>query len=331
MNPNLDSRLKGLFGDSNLVLVDIGASGGTQKRWGSVRPRLQVIGFEPDKREFPNLVGKDPKTRYLNTALFREKCTLQFNLARHQMLSSVFPPNRPVVDQFPNSSDFDVIETVEVDADTLDSQFEANGIRGADFLKLDTQGCELAILEGAVSTLRNHVFGLEVEVEFAELYKGQPLFADVDGFLRTRGFQLFDLAQVFWKRKAAPRIGNPRGQLIFADALYLREVGSFFKLLNELPTEAEQTSKLARALYVCVLHGYLDYAVELLDHVGGVLGESVRRDIRATILGETRLGDAVPDFRGRYRVSQWVKRLFGFLNPANRSWSVTERDIGNSD
>ena len=52
-----------------------------------------------------------------------------------------------------------------------------------DFIKLDTQGSELDILHGAGSLLDN-CSGLQLEVMFSPLYEGQPLFADVDAYLR---------------------------------------------------------------------------------------------------------------------------------------------------
>ena len=60
------------------------------------------------------------------------------------------------------------------------------------FLKLDTQGSELDILRGAGTAL-DRCLGIEIEVEFVPIYVGQPLFADVDQWLRARGFLLWRL------------------------------------------------------------------------------------------------------------------------------------------
>lgn len=45
------------------------------------------------------------------------------------------------------------------------------------------------MLKGAKKSL-DQVRALEVKVEFSPLYEGQPLFADIDMFLRERGFVL---------------------------------------------------------------------------------------------------------------------------------------------
>jgi len=52
----------------------------------------------------------------------------------------------------------------------------------------------------------NNVVGIEVEVEFSELYEKQPLFNDVDNFIRDKGFELFDLRRGYWIRKVAAGI-----------------------------------------------------------------------------------------------------------------------------
>ena len=98
----------------------------------------------------------------------------------------------------------------------------AHGIEAADFLKLDTQGSELDILHGADRILRTHVLGVQVEVEFAPMYIGQPLFADVDTFLRGFGFVLFDLSRYRVRRPTVAKEVPTRGQLLWGHALYLR-------------------------------------------------------------------------------------------------------------
>ncbi len=71
-----------------------------------------------------------------------------------------------------------------------------------------------------------------MKLSFRKFIKRQPLFGDVDAYLRSQGFVLFDLVtQDGWCR--LPRYLSPfqsqrrAGQLLWADAVYLRD------LLNE--------------------------------------------------------------------------------------------------
>ncbi len=80
-----------------------------------------------------------------------------------------------------------------------------------DIFKLDLQGYELSALEGA-SEILDKVKLILVEIEFVELYKNQPLFADIDSFLRANGFRLYNLFDLYT---------HDDGQLTSGDAIYL--------------------------------------------------------------------------------------------------------------
>ena len=70
--------------------------------------------------------------------------------------------------------------------DTLDNVFQKSTLEGRvevinpDFVKLDTQGTELYILKGMQHTLTRSIFGVEAEVQFIEMYRGQPLSKKID-------------------------------------------------------------------------------------------------------------------------------------------------------
>src|SRR5690606_12808403 len=79
---------------------------------------------------------------------------------------------------------------------------------------------ELSILQGA-GDLLSGATAVELEVEFAPMYEGQALFAEVDTFMRSKGFMLRGLRRSLWREKAST--SHPfGGQLMHGDALYLR-------------------------------------------------------------------------------------------------------------
>jgi hypothetical protein len=129
-----------------------------------------------------------------------------------------------------------------------------------DFLKLDTQGSELAILRGAKDALRR--IGLvEVEVEFVEFYENQPLFGDVVQFMTNEGFELLYLNRVFGARRQMYQ-GPSRGQLLFADALF----GKREDTLGEFSLK-----QLAKYSVLLCQYGHVDIAWQLTQESPKIL------------------------------------------------------------
>ena len=313
-----------------VVLMDIGASGGLSKTWRRAQRYLRFIGFEPDQRAFVNLAkSPDPQLEYWNTGLYREKAVLDFYLTSKQEVSSLFKPHREFLDEFPEPERFDIVETTRMQFDTLDNQLQQHRVSDVDFIKVDTQGSELAVLEGSRGILASSVFGLEVEAEFSPIYQGQPLFSDLDSFVRQLGFQLFDLRGGYWKRDAGKSYGGARGQLIFADALYFRSPQSFEQILSRIDEESRRKSKLLRAVSVCILYGYLDYALELFGRLGGDFSAEEIDLFRKKIREETQLWARLPYFPGRGKISALLYALHRMVRPSHKGWAVMERELGN--
>jgi len=79
--------------------------------------------------------------------------------------------------------------TEQVPITRPDTFMAQHGIGRVDALWMDIQGAELMALKG-FGELLQRVGLISLEAEFVEIYKDQPLFADVHAFLRKRGFLL---------------------------------------------------------------------------------------------------------------------------------------------
>ena len=187
----------------------------------------EVLGFEPLEKECEQFYLKAQESgasiRYLPWALADGK-EHRLHVTNAPMTSSLFPPARSTVDLFPALGELMQVEqTIQVQTHRLDDIPEA---RGADFLKLDVQGAELMILENAKEVLRS-VSVIQCEVEFIELYEGQPLMADIDSFLRTQGFCFHRFAYTMGRPFKPLRLANhPHkkiSQTLWGDAIFIRD------------------------------------------------------------------------------------------------------------
>ena len=77
--------------------------------------------------------------------------------------------------------------TIRVPSLRLDTWAAGAGISAVDLLWMDVQGAELLVLRG-MGGLLSSVRIIHTEVEFKPMYEGQPLFSEVDTFLREAGF-----------------------------------------------------------------------------------------------------------------------------------------------
>ncbi len=314
-----------------VVYVDVGAMGGVPGYWRRLGPHCRMIAFEPDEREFEKLKNSESVT-YLPYALgAKGSRELAFYVAKDAGKSSVYRPNMNVLSGFPDAGRYATVQTVRFPGEkvkSLDEALALHQIKGVDFIKLDTQGSELGILKGAQSALPE-VFGCEIEVEFCELYEGQPLFADVDAFMRGHGFELVDLRRAFWKRAAwGGYIG--RGQLVFGDALYFRRPENFLERLAAFGP-GQRLSKIARALAVCMVYRLPDYAADLLNKARDkkYMDEAKYR-VFMDCLRQEASGWGAAGFFARPFLARVFNRLSESLRPVSHlGFSDGDRHIGN--
>lgn len=251
---------------SPLVYVDVGAMGGIARKWAQFGPRIQIIAFEPDDREFQKL-SSTSNTRFLNCVLYDRQEEVVFYVSRESGKSSIFKPNLRYLSQFPNVDRFQVVEQVHFPSSrvrTFDALVEEGLLGEIDFIKLDTEGTELAILKGGKNRVLPKTFGFQLEVEFIRKCEGQPLFRDIDSFLDENGFQLIDLRRQYWKRADFNAFPG-KGQLVFGDALYFKTLDALEREVVLMKNQDEAKEKIYKAILICLVYRCLDYAAAVAD------------------------------------------------------------------
>jgi FkbM family methyltransferase len=190
----------------------------------------EVIGFEPVMAECERLNRMGTGYTYLPYVIGdgREHT---FHECASPENSSLLEPNFALLDRFSNTRAlFEVVASRRVVTRRLDDIPET---READFLKLDVQGGELIVLNGAIERLKNALV-VHTEIEFAPLYKNQPLFGDIDAFLRGHGFvahRLTTLGGLLFHPFQHLQATSARvNQILWADMVYVRDFTSLDRL-----------------------------------------------------------------------------------------------------
>jgi protein O-GlcNAc transferase len=242
--------------NSPIHILDIGAST-HGKLTEPYAPLMQmglakVTGFEPNQVEcqklndmylnnqkyhyYPEFVGNGSEATFYETNWF--------------MTGSLYKPNSYLLNQFEQLGEVvklqaeHSVKTIRIaDLENLDE---------IDMIKIDVQGAELDVFKGAAERL-NQVLVIWTEVEFMPLYENQPLFSEVEQYLRQQNF-MFHSFNGIASRSYKPysdlvkkRLGIR--QAIWSDAIFIRN-------LNHLKNLSTVKLKKFAAILDSVLKSY---------------------------------------------------------------------------
>jgi FkbM family methyltransferase len=194
--------------------------------------RARVVGFEPNPQECERLNREFGQPHRFFPYFVGDGGQATFHETNWVLTGSLYEPNSPLLEKFQHLAE--VLQPVAkhpVSTTRLDDIAEIDDV---DFIKIDVQGSELPVFQNALRALSSALL-IQTEVEFVELYRGQPMFADVDIFLRGHGFQ-FHAFDGFATRAFKPLMLNNDPnvgfrQALWSDAIYVRD----WMRLEDLP------------------------------------------------------------------------------------------------
>lgn len=245
----------------------------------------ELSGFEPEEKAFAELQQKsDDSRRYFQAAVGKPGRS-SFFIHQIGSLSSIYRIKQAAADYlgkgFWTKRD---IREVELDLVALDQVADFPAI---DILKMDAQGAEFDILQGAQERLKKAVVVIP-EVRFYQMYEGEPVWADVDRELRSQGFVLHkfvSMKSVTLGSAQRKRLqsGPLASQLLDGDAVYIRNL--------ETP-DTVSTEQLTILAYAA------DAVFHSPDLVAACLTHLARRGIVPETLAKRYIDRLPPDLRG---------------------------------
>jgi len=198
------------------AVLDVGANRGQFYRlMRSVGFRGRVISFEPIAALHAALTEQaadDPDWVIAPCmALGRASGSAALNVASNLASSSILPV---LPETLAAAREASYVSTQRVAVERLDSAAaRLTPADGALFLKIDTQGYEREVLLGS-SELLSRVSVMQLELSLSPLYEGAPLFEELIGFVRSLGYDLYNLIPGFRNRES--------GQLLQVDGFFMR-------------------------------------------------------------------------------------------------------------
>ncbi len=315
---------KGILAESPLCLIDVGASGGIEPKWDVFSTYLEAVGFDPLVNECKHLNEFERKCNVKYVPAFIDGPP-DFRLAQGiKGIQSAgrfsYELAREMLDLSPKDSYNSFQELVYSDQRFTLDEYPFSSPR-LDFLKIDTDGHDIHVLHGARNLFENNQFlGVCIESQFhGPIHPCANTFANIDIFLRERGFALFDLKIHRYSRRDLPGrfvSGNLShtdiGQLHWADAFYFRDLGDRQYAVNWNYT----FSSIDVIKLVCLyeVHGLHDCAVELLQVFRDQLKDCIDIDHALDLLVPPIQGKpaSIKDYHNRFEVIvQAISRLQG--------------------
>lgn len=185
----------------------------------------RLTGFEPQPDALQRLnAAKGPNETYLPHVV-GDGGEAVLNIYGGSGFASCFPIDEASVRLISGMERYTrKVDEIRLHSVRLD---DCDAVDPIDFLKIDVQGSELAVIRNGREKLRDAV-AIQTEVRFLPLYQGEPGFGELDRELQDQGFLLHELIGMkpfrLNSRFAGQVRRRDRRQLIDGDAIYLKDL-----------------------------------------------------------------------------------------------------------
>lgn len=203
------------------TVLDIGAWRGKWARsFTQIFPYSDIILFEANPISKPYLESSNyiffNKLLWKYANIEKEFYTLIDELSNINTGSSLYLENTPVYNE-------ETTVVKKLKTDTLDNIISENKITNINFIKIDVQGSELDIFEGASKMFENNFIEfILMELSLREYNKGTPDFYQYLNYMEKKGFYPFDIYEIHeWQER-----------VLQIDVLFVNKYSDFYKLLK---------------------------------------------------------------------------------------------------
>ncbi len=178
----------------------------------------------------PYCIGEKTEAGYLNINFHPTTSSLyEFNEAFQDYTCLI----NPIYGEFRLGDACQFIKSIPLNLFSLEDALHQADIQAIDFLSLDIQGAEYDVLKGSRELIEKNCLGIQLEVEFATIYKNQKLFFDIHQLMESMGFELIEFSSFDRYAPSSMPIGF-RGseQPLYGEAVYIKKIDQVIESKN---------------------------------------------------------------------------------------------------
>ena len=196
------------------LVLDVGAANDGYADWlRTLGYNKRIISFEPLQVSFDKLAVKtdgDELWNAVHVALGEKDESALIHVAGNLDSSSILPMLSAHELAAPHTvvTHHETIKKIKLD------NFEHPWLLNSKslFLKMDVQGYEKQVLEGATHLL-DKIEGIQLEMSMIPLYEGQLLFVDMMSFVKSIGFEIYYIR---------PGFTDKEGRMLQCDGIFFK-------------------------------------------------------------------------------------------------------------
>jgi len=198
------------------VVFDIGANTGQfaydLREYGY---KGKIVSFEPLEQAYQGLLSKAKGDKnwivHPRCAIGASSGEIEINVAANSASSSILPMLSTHEEAAPHTKYTHKERVLMIDLDSVLEQYASQD--DILFIKIDTQGYEWAVLDGAEQTLKQSK-GVLLELSLTPLYEGQKLWQELVNRLKVFNYSIFAIQPGF--------TDNNTGQTYQVDGLFFK-------------------------------------------------------------------------------------------------------------
>ena len=174
------------------IIIDGGACGNIVEPFSNIKNSTKFVRFEPRGSE--SVVFNEDI--YVDGGLWDKDTIGILHVGKNQTTSSIYPPNTELLSKFDNRIGLPPRTTekkIEIKLRSIDSAVKTGEIPKPNFIKLDIHSAEFEAIKGSINSLQENL-GFLVETWHSDVHKGQHLHGELESFLLSNGYEVFDIS-----------------------------------------------------------------------------------------------------------------------------------------